>query len=154
MIRKSLKTEFGYTLVEVMASIILLSFAIIPMAGMFDMGIEAATAGSNYDKARTLANLKLEEAKSLPFAVVENDFPEPGNTTPYDSAWLTEGDFSNFQYRVEKQYICQPDPDSPSQPWLPPPDGCDGPTTDLIRITVTVQWADGNEYRTFGLVSK
>ncbi len=154
LIRKSLKTESGYTLVEVMASIILLSFAIIPMAGMFDMGIEAATAGSNYDKARTLANLKLEEAKSLDFAAVENDFPGAGNTTPYDDpAWLTDEDFTNFKYRVEKVYICQPDPDSPSQEWSSPPEGCEGPTTDLIRVKVTVQWPDGSEYTTFGLVA-
>ena len=40
--------------------------AILPMAGMFEMGLRSATSGSNYDKARTLANLKMEEAKNLP----------------------------------------------------------------------------------------
>ena len=61
------ENEAGYSLVEVMVSIMILAIAILPMVGMFDMGLNAATKGSNYDKARTLANLKLEQAKSLPF---------------------------------------------------------------------------------------
>ena len=146
LVRRRLRDETGYSLVEVMASIILLSFAILPMAGMFNMGIEGATAGSNYDKARTLANLKMEEAKNLDFADVENNFPEAGNTTPYDSAWLTEADYPNFEYKVEKQYMQKPTEEIPG--WDP-----SGTPTNLIRIEVTVKWVDGNEYRTFGLVT-
>src|SRR5215208_2076746 len=67
LFRRRLREESGYSLVEVMVSIMLLAIAILPMAGMFDMGLRSATKGSNYDKARTLANLKMEEAKSLPF---------------------------------------------------------------------------------------
>jgi Tfp pilus assembly protein PilV len=66
--------------VEVMASIMLLTIAILPMVGMFDMGLNSATAGSQYDKARALANLKMEEAESLPFATVSDDFPVIGTT--------------------------------------------------------------------------
>ena len=104
-----------------MVSIIILALAILPMAGMFDMGLEAATAGSNYDKARALANLKLEEAKSLPFdaAVRKDNFPEAAGPRPptrlwhYDQTWMTvtgpaSADFTNFKYRVEKQYMTQP----------------------------------------------
>src|SRR5215211_7386550 len=72
---RRLKTESGYSLVEVMVSIILLAIAIIPMAGMFDMGLSSSTKGSNYDKARALANLKMEEAKSMPFAQARDNFP-------------------------------------------------------------------------------
>ena len=166
LIRKSLKSESGYTLVEVMVSIILLSFAILPMAGMFDMGIEAATSGSNYDKARTLANLKLEEAKSLPFDSTDatkrdlkDNFPElAGTTTGYDgsghyqSAWKAvtgpaSADFTNFQYRVDKQYMQKPIETSTA--FLP-----SSTATKLIRVTVTVQWPDGSEYTTFGLVAE
>ena len=77
-----------------MASIIILTLAILPMVGMFDMGLQTATRGSNYDKSRALANLKLEEAKSLPFADAENNFPEAG--TPYSgsgnylSGWMAD----------------------------------------------------------------
>src|SRR5215212_11652056 len=101
-----------------MASIIILTLAILPMAGMFSMGLKSATSGSNYDKSRALANLKMEEAKNLPFADVKNNFPQNGNTTPYDSAWLTEDDFTNFEYKVEKDYVTQPSkvPGSASEP--------------------------------------
>jgi len=147
-----LRDETGYTLVEVMASIIILTLAILPMAGMFSMGINSATSGGNYDKSRALANLKVEEAKNLPFADVESNFPQDGNTTPFDSAWLTEADFPNFEYKVEKQYVTPPsaNPDAASEPWDVP---SAAPPTNLIRIKVTVKWADGNEYTTFGLVS-
>ena len=116
---KRLKEESGYSLVEVMASIIILAIAILPMVGMFDMGLNAATVGSNYDKARALANLKMEEAKSLPFATVKDDFPVTGSTPNattgyYDSGFIPESgpasaDFTNFEYRVEKQYMKQPE---------------------------------------------
>src|SRR5215204_1640912 len=154
--RKRLKEEFGYSLVEVMASIIILTLAILPMVGMFELGLQTATKGSNYDKSRALANLKMEEAKNLNFAAVENNFPEAGNTTPYESAWLTEDDFTNFEYRIKKQYIEQPPTDLQYDPGNPSGEVDFAPSdtaTSLIRITVTVRWADGNEYTTFGLVS-
>ena len=86
MFRKRLKNEAGYSLVEVMVSIIILAIAILPMVGMFDMGLNSATAGSQYDKARALANLKLEEAKSLPFATVRDNFPGRESRTPYNDS--------------------------------------------------------------------
>src|SRR5215212_2506581 len=101
-----------------MASIIILTIAILPMVGMFDMGLRTATAGSNYDKSRALANLKLEEAKSLPFASLQNDFPvspsTPDSTSGYyDSGFIpvsgpASADFTNFRYKVEKQYMQHP----------------------------------------------
>ena len=146
VIHRRLRDETGYTLVEVMASIIILTLAILPMAGMFSMGLNSATSSGNYDKSRALANLKIEEAKNLSFADVESNFPEDGNATPFDSAWLTEDDYPNFQYKVEKQYMKMPTEDIPG--W----DLSDEPT-NLIRIEVTVKWTDGGEYHTFGLVS-
>ena len=165
MLAKRLSQESGFSLVEVMASILLLALAILPMVAMFDMGLKSTTKGSNYDKSRALANLKMEEAKSLSFTDVENNFPEVG--TPYDgsgnylSDWMEDtgepywdDNYANFEYRVEKQYMTPPpkgtvdDPALPSQDWDPSPT-----PTNLIRVTVTVRWADGNEYTTFGLVS-
>ena len=77
MLTERMKGESGYSLVEVMASIMILAIAILPMVGMFDMGLQTATRGSNYDKSRALANLKLEEAKSLPFADLRITFRWP-----------------------------------------------------------------------------
>ncbi len=176
MIHKRLRDETGYSLVEVMASIVLLTLAILPMAGMFDMGINAATKASDYDKSRALANLKMEEAKSLPFdsaddAVqdLKDNFPEPaGSPTEYpggeyqsptmedlDAAYWD--DYTNFTYEIKKQYMVQPptdtedDPASPSQDWSP---DTSGTPTSLIRVTVTVYTPDGSDYTTFGLVAE
>jgi len=82
LLTERIRGESGYSLVEVMASIIILSLAILPMVGMFDMGLKGATAGSNYDKSRALANLKLEEAKSLPFASLQKTSQSPPSMAP------------------------------------------------------------------------
>ena len=70
MFRKRLREESGYSLVEVMVSIMLLAIAIIPMIGMFDMGLKSATTGGNYDAARALANANLDKVRALPWSSV------------------------------------------------------------------------------------
>ena len=157
MFRKRLKNEAGYSLVEVMVSIIILVIGIIPLVGMFDMGLHSATTGSNYDKARALANLKMEEAKSLTFAEVEGNFPQGvGNTTPYTTVNPINGPggFTGFQYKVEKDYMTQPPtgqggPIDPTQTFTE-----SGTATGLIRVTVIVLWGDGKTYTTYGLVGQ
>ncbi len=171
---RRLREESGYSLIEVMASIMILTIAILPMVGMFDMGLNAATRGSNYDKARALANLKMEEAKSLPFDSsdatkqdVKDNFPEAAGTTTaytagaYESAWKpvtgpASADFTNFQYRVRKQYITEPPQTLGSSTLTFAPSTS---ATNLIRVTVTVGWGTlsgstySNEYKTYGLVT-
>jgi prepilin-type N-terminal cleavage/methylation domain-containing protein len=170
---KRIRGESGYSLVEVMVAIIIMALAILPMVAMFDMGLHSTTVGSSYDRARTLANLKLEEAKNLPYETVKDNFPEPlGTTTAYDasgryvSALRTEpgADFANLEYRVEKQYMVQPcqdpdteevDPDCASWDFIKSEDPTD---TGLIRVKVTVEWTDSNNnprsFETFGLVGR
>ena len=154
MFLRRLKTEAGYSLVEVMVSIIILAIALLPMAGMFDMGINSATAGGKYEKARALANLKMEEAKSLSFATVQGNFPQAGNTTPYTTVnWINgPSGFGGFQYRVEKHYMTKP-AQMPTEPFT---FSTSGTATSLIRVRVIVQWGDGweNEYTTYGLVGQ
>ena len=174
---KRLKGESGYSLVEVMVAIMIMTLAILPMISMFDMGLHSTTEGSKYDKARMLANLKLEQAKNLPFdsdddAIqdVKDNFPEDaGTVTAYDGSGFYQsgampappGFPTSMTYVVEKQYMAQPsqDPAGPSENWgkcdpasTDPDIACD-PGTNLIRVTVTVQWDDGNEYTTYGLVA-
>ncbi len=71
MIRKLRRGEAGYSLVEVVVSILILSIAIIPMVAMFDAGLRAAVLGGNYDTARTLANQNLEQVRAMDFGEVE-----------------------------------------------------------------------------------
>jgi Tfp pilus assembly protein PilV len=63
--------ESGYSIVEVMVAIVVLTIAIVPMAGMFDAAITAANASGDYDEARTCAVQILEHVKSLPYETVE-----------------------------------------------------------------------------------
>jgi Tfp pilus assembly protein PilV len=63
--------ESGYSIVEVMVAIVVLTIAILPMAGMFDAAITAANASGDYDEARTCAVQMLEQVKSLPYETVE-----------------------------------------------------------------------------------
>jgi Tfp pilus assembly protein PilV len=163
VLTERIRGESGYSLVEVMVSIILLTIAILPMVSMFDMGLQTTTKGSNYDKSRSLANLKLEEAKSRPYDFVQQNFPvtvPATDSTPnptsgyYNSGFIpASAPYANFQYKIEKQYMKKPDTSSIAF------ERCDeglntcSTDTDLMRIIVTVQWADGNEYTTYGLVS-
>src|SRR5215208_5949262 len=131
LIRRGLREESGYTLVEVMVSIIILAIAILPMVGMFDMGLNTANTGNKYDRARNLANTVLEQAKMLPYETVRTDFPsqaENNNGAPNGSNSITSSSVTcpapdcsgpgqdprvpeGFCYVVTKQYLEQPPTD-------------------------------------------
>jgi hypothetical protein len=176
---RRLREESGYSLVEVMVAIIIMTLAILPMVSMFDMGLHSTTEGSKYDKARMLANLKLEQAKNLPFDSlddtiqdVKDNFPEDaGTVTAYDDGPgyyvdqsdppKTEPGFpTSMTYVIEKQYMAQPptdtgdDPADPTENWgTCETNGTCDTGTNLIRVTVTVQWDDNKTYTTYGLVT-
>lgn len=150
MIRR-LKNEPGYSLVEVMVAILLLSIAIIPMVGMFDAGLRAAVLGGNYDQARALANKQMENAHSLPYGTVKTSFPS--STSSFDSsgysqtAGLTDPSFPGFTYEVEKQYVSAPSAGGTT--FVPS-------LTDrgLMRIIVTVRWDSNKQYNTTSLIAR
>ena len=129
---KLIKSESGYSLVEVMASIMILAIAIIPMVGMFDAGLNAASRGGNYDKARALANQQLETAKSLPYETVRDSFP---NGTPAPNPAVTSSGQSapdGFSYTVTKRFIDSEFANSSTD-------------VGMMKITITVSRA-GNTY--------
>jgi prepilin-type N-terminal cleavage/methylation domain-containing protein len=147
---RRLRDEAGYSLVEVMASIMILAIAIIPMVGMFDMGLEAATRGSNYDKARAFANQQLEQAKALSYEYVKNSFPTASSTpNPDSSSTLTVpagvGLPPGSTYTVAKRYVST----NAANPSFSNASSDQG----LIRITITVNWS-GNSYTTVGLKAR
>ncbi len=146
MSAKRLKDESGYSLVEVMASIMILTIAIIPMVGMFDMGLNAATRGSNHDKARALAKKQLEQAQSLSYGTVRTNFPNAPCT--FSSSGLCEAEnlqdsnpqFTLFRYAIRKQYV------TPSGSTFVNAND----DTGMMQITVEVGWGgdsfDGTTY--------
>lgn len=129
----------GYSLVEVLVAIAILSLAILPMVGMFDAALRAATLGGNYDKARALANEKLEEVRALPYS-------DPGGvvdsvTEMYPPATPTSGKRGIFTYTVQTKFVDA----SFSTPTESPP-------TAQMRVEVEVEW-QGKSYTTTGFVT-
>jgi len=124
----SITDESGYSLVEVMVAIVVLTVAVVPMVGMFEAAIQAADASGDYDEARTCAVQKLEQVKSLPYDAVEGGL-QGGVCTP-----------SGFGYTIAAQSIGT--------------DLGDGSGEGLSMITVTVDWGGENSYGVSGVVSR
>ncbi len=160
MIRKLVNEESGYSLVEVIVSIFILAAAIIPMVAMFDMGLKSATTGGNYDRARTFANTKLEQTRSLSYTKVKNEFPgtaaTPSNntSTPGTSPTISteSGLPSGLSYSVSKRYLTPPNFDETNTSVTLTPGGATD--TGVIEVTVTVNWGSGNSYSTTGVISR
>lgn len=157
-----LKAESGYSLVEVMVSILLLSIAIIPMVAMFDMGLNAATRAGNYDKARAFATERVERAKALPYRDVKGKFPvansTPGAGGTYTSASPLDvpagaGLPDGATYTVKKQYVrVQPDAASGT----PAPLENAPNDSRMMRVTVSVDWVGDSapDFTSSGFVSR
>ena len=145
MLPRLRNNESGYSLVEVMAAIMILAIAILPMVSMFDAGLEAATSGSNYDKARALANEKVEEVRALPYKKTSS--PEVNDSAveiyrPGSPVTGTEGTFSytiTTTYWIESAGNLQAADNSITRP--------------MMQITVTVNWASGKTYTTTGFTA-
>ena len=112
-----------------MVAMIVLTIAIVPMVGMFDVAIGAADASGDYDVARTCAVQKLEQVKSLAYEAVEGGMQD-GACQP-----------SGLGYTVTVRPI---DTD------LGDGSGEEG----LSLVTVTVDWGSGNSYSVSGVVSR
>jgi Tfp pilus assembly protein PilV len=144
LLGRPLKNEAGYSLVEVMVSIMLLTITIIPMVGMFNAGLRAAVLGSNYDQARTLANEKLEEIRALPYKSSDPSGAGTANSvvkkfTPPGPAAKTEGIFA---YTVRTKFV--------DANFANP---ADSPATSQMRVEVTVSWDENKSYTTTGYVA-
>ena len=123
------KKESGYSLVEVMAAIVILTTAIIPMVGMFDSALRAVSTSGDYGVARACAGQKLEQLRSLPYETVSAGLPD-GTCEP-----------SGFRYAFHQEFV---------NAELQRIRGDQG----LTRVTVTVSWDGGDSYSTTGVVSR
>lgn len=63
-----LARETGSSLVEVTVAMVVLTLAVLPLAGMLESGLRAATSPGEHDAARALANEKFEEVRALPYS--------------------------------------------------------------------------------------
>ena len=136
MIRRLSREESGYSLVEVIVSIFILAAAILPMVGMFDMGLNAATRGSNYDKARALADTNLEKVRAIPYSTAKSTY-RPVNDPPADGSRSLNCSQGVFTCSVVTTYV----DDSFNN---------DVPAT-MMKVVVTVTWGSNNSFTVTGL---
>jgi hypothetical protein len=122
------RRESGYSLVEVLAAIVILTVAIIPMVAMFDAAFRAMSTSGDYDVARACAGQKLEQARSLPYETLSG-LPD-GTCEPSGLGYEIHEEFVNTELRAVE--------------------GDQG----LTKVTVTVRWDDGDSYATTGVVSR
>ncbi len=141
---KRLENEAGYSLVEVIVSILLLSIAIIPMVAMFDMGLKTATRGSTYDKARAVANGSMENIKATPYnrsgtaaldSVVERYAPGADHACPVSVP-------TGFTCAIRTRYA------NPTFTSFQ-----DSPQTPQMEVVVRVGWQGEERIRTAAVVS-
>jgi prepilin-type N-terminal cleavage/methylation domain-containing protein len=141
---KFLRNESGYSLVEVMAAIMILAIAILPMVSMFDAGLEAATTSSNYDTARALANEKLEEVRALPYN--RSGSPADSAVEIYRPGSPVSGTEGSFNYTITTNYWFE----SGGNLQAAPDNSIMRP---MMQIAVTVTWPSGNSYTTTGFTA-
>ncbi len=140
MIRRLLKEESGYSLVEVIVSIFILAAAIIPMVGMFDMGLKSASTGGNYDGARALANASLEKVRALPYADAQAAY-RPVNDPPANPTRSFSCSQGIFTCEVKTTYVNDDFVANPA-------------ATTKMQVVVTVTWEGGKSYTTTGLKAR
>lgn len=137
---KRLCDESGYSMVEVLAAIVILSLAILPMISMFDAGLRAASTSGNYDQARALANAELEKLKAMELSEVESS---EANCPEDDS-------FNCDQVRVDAVGVSLEG--SGNSRTFDEADEDD--SADMMRVTVTVSWGSDKSYSATGIVSR
>ena len=123
------RRESGYSLVEVMAAIVILTTAIIPMVGMFDAALRAVNTSGDYGVARACAVQKLEQARSLSYETVSGGLPD-GTCEPSGFGFEIHEEFVNAELQAIQE------------------------DQGLIRVSVTVSWDGGDSYATTGVVSR
>lgn len=117
---------------------VVLTLALVPMVGMLESGLRAATASGEYDAARSLAGAELEEVRALPYnkpgaaadSVVEKYAP-PG---PPD---VTE---NGLTLSVRTAFVDDELSDAAKSP------------TGQMRVEVLVRWEGDRSYSTTGFV--
>ena len=82
-------TKRGFTLLEILITIIILTVGVIALTGAFSSGISAATDVENVDMALNIAQAKMEEIKDTAFASLA------------DSGPTADANFSNFNVTVD-----------------------------------------------------
>ena len=122
------KKPSGFTLIEVLVALVILSIALLSLAGLMATTTRNNAAGGHLTEAATFAQDKLEQLRLLPLGTIANNFL-PGTLYP-----LTPND-PNDPYPVDSTGVVY------ARQWSYTPNVA-APNTTLDTITITVSWVD------------
>jgi type IV pilus assembly protein PilV len=122
-----MKNRSGFTLIEVMIAVLILSFAVAVFAPLYPLSMRMRSKAENVTRATTLAQQKIEQVRALPYSTVTysglraNSLIDASpNSSPYS--------FTTVDGLASK---------------LPEGTGTltlSTPATDLMQVDVTVTW--------------
>ena len=106
----------GFTLIEILVALVILSICLLGMAGLMTMTTKNNSYGGHLTEAATLAQDKLEQLRATPFGMI------PHNATTTDKPVVSTGVTNN------RSLVAVPN--------IAPP------ANTLNVITITVSWID------------
>ena len=122
-----MKNRPGLTLIEVMISVLILSFAVAVFAPLYPISMRMRSKAENVTRATTLAQQKIEQARALPYSSLtysrlqSNSLIDASpNTSPY-SFTTVDGLASKLPQGTGTLTLSHP-------------------ATDLTRADVTITW--------------
>jgi prepilin-type N-terminal cleavage/methylation domain-containing protein len=126
--------QSGFTLVEILVAIVILSFVALGIAGLFSHSIKTNASGYDYALLATEARLALESLQALPFDDPA-DSADPLDASASPKEWPPANPNFQIRYTVEDFYV-----DSwvnvSAGNWQEPTGAL---PTNLKRITLTVE---------------
>lgn len=141
------RTEYGFTLIEILVALVILSFVALGIAGLFSHAIKTNASGQDYAELAVEARVALEAMQELPFRHVDDpDDPDDdeglldGTSSP--KSWPSTNPGFDIAYTVDN-YLVQNWQDAGGGSW--PTSNDDDANLKRITITVTsnAQFLDG-----------
>ena len=97
-------TQGGFTLVEILVAIVILSFVALGIAGLFSHSIKVNASGYDYALLSTEARLAIESLQALPFDdPQDNNDPLDASASP--KSWPPVNPNFQIRYTVEDFYV-------------------------------------------------
>jgi type II secretory pathway pseudopilin PulG len=118
--------ETGFTLVEVMMSMVITMTVLLAILGMFNASFRIFAQNKRLTSATNLAYSKTADFKAMTIAQIQDQVPKNDTRTVNDVQYARAWTVSNI------------DIDDP-------PDGVDDLVGDIVKIDLTVTWVHGGQ---------
>ena len=126
MIKEFNNKSDGFTLIEVIAAIVLISIAIVPILGYFTNSIFFVSEATTRSQALDMASDLMEYYKSIALAKWDNLSPNMNESyVPSDFVFFSDYDFLQNDYGID--VVTDPS------------------YSNIKKISVTVTWDNGNK---------